>query len=37
MLGSEHVQSKELTQVEEEKDILSKELIDRKNEIVALK
>ena len=37
MLVIEHAQSKELAQVEEEKEILAKELIERNNEIVALK
>jgi len=37
MIGSEHVQSKKLAQVEEEKEIFSKELIGRNNEIVAMK
>lgn len=37
MSGSEHVQSKDLAQVEEENDILAKDLIDRNNEILALK
>ena len=37
MPSSEHVQSKDISQVEEEKDILAKELIERNNEIMSLK
>jgi len=35
MPASEHVQSKELAQVEEEKEMLAKEIIDKNNEVVA--
>lgn len=37
MSGSEHVQTKELAQVELEKEILMKEFVDISDEIVALK
>jgi len=33
----EHVQTKELDQVENDNEILAKELIERNNEVVALK
>lgn len=36
MSGSDRVQSKELSQVEKQKEILAKELIERNNEIVSL-
>ena len=36
ILASEHVQSKELAWVEVEKEIMTRDLIDRNNEVVVL-
>lgn len=37
MLGSEHIQTPELAQVEAEKEVLVKNLIDRNEEVIILK